>query len=182
MHTTRTLSVLAAVGTLALAGCTSSSEENSTPATTTETQAVPASDSGTALAEVTENRTITPTSAGSGEEDPAPPENRDDLPRAPVGEEVTIAGEPATVCIHGDGWGTNIWAGNAATSCEFVSETHQALIEGLDPTRDNIREHLKPRVTVHSPVTGEDYELECAPRGEVLLSCTGGEGATVYFY
>ena len=106
----------------------------------------------------------------------------DDLPYGPVGSEVTIVGEPATICIHGDGWGTNIWAGNQNTSCEFVIATHEALIEGLNATEDNIRDHLRDQVEVYSPVTGQEYTLTCAPRNEKLVTCSGADEAAVHFY
>ena len=114
--------------------------------------------------------------------DPTAPPADEELPMEPVGSEVTIAGEPATVCIYGDGWGTNIWAGNANTSCEFVSATHETVVEGLNATTQNIRDYLPPEVQVTSPVTGETYDMTCAPRGERLVSCTGGDGAEVFFY
>lgn len=184
----RLLTALAAVGTLALAGCTgTTTDEADTPDTLTSTQTI-----ATSPEEITPEapaETVTTTETTGPETSSTPPDDtpaedvpREELPQEPVGSEVTIAGEPATVCIFGDGWGTNVWAGNANTSCEFVSAVHETLIEGLNPTRNNIREHLREQITVTSPVTGEDYDLTCAPRGEALVTCAGGEGAAVHFY
>lgn len=190
--TPRLLTILAIVGTLALAGCTdTTTDEATTPETLTSTQTVATSTEDATPEAPAE--TVTTGDAGTeasstsiddapGNDDPATDIPREDLPQEPVGSEITIAGEPATVCIYGDGWGTNVWAGNANTSCEFVVAVHESLIEGLNPTRDNIRQNLKEQVTVTSPVTGEDYDMTCAARGEALVTCTGGEGAAVHFY
>lgn len=173
--TPRLLTTLAAAGTITLAGCTGGDDGAVAPETVTATET--AATNGDPAAPAAEATVTEDASAAPTDDVPA-----DDLPYGPVGSEVTIAGESATVCIHGDGWGTNIWAGNANTSCEFVSEAHQALVEGLNATEDNIRNHLREQVTVNSPVTGQDYVLTCVPRGERLVTCSGGEGAAVHFY
>lgn len=208
MRTTITRAVLAltSAGVLSLAGCAGADEQDDTTtaeATTTQTvQSETSADTDqsasagqttqqpTGGASQDEEATITEGAPSESQpppsnpaESPAPTQNPDEeLPQEPVGSPVTIAGQPATVCIYGDGWGTNVWAGNANTSCEFVSATHETLIEGLNPTTQNIRDHLQPEISVTSPVTGETYDLSCAPRGEQLVSCTGGEGAEVFFY
>ena len=186
----RPLTILAAAGALALSGCTEGPDDTASPETVTATQTV---ETGGTPQATTEAQTA-PTTEGQdttdpGDASPAPTTDAptddvpaEELPRRPVGSEVTIAGEPATVCIHGDGWGTNIWAGNANTSCEFVTEAHNVLVEGLNATEQNIRDHLKQQITVQSPVTGQDYELTCVPRGEALVTCSGGENAAVHFY
>lgn len=189
--TPRMLLTLAAAGTLALAGCAEETGDTETPETVTqtaepETTATTGPDAGidpTTTAPAPTNGDTTAEATGPPtEETPDKEVPEEDLPYEPVGTEVTIAGEPATICIHGDGWGTNVWAGNANTSCEFVIATHEVLIEGLDPTRDNIRQHLQEEITVSSPVTGQNYELTCLQRGERLVTCTGGEEAAVHFY
>ena len=63
-----------------------------------------------------------------------------------------------------------------------MSEVHQELIEGLNPTMDNIRQNLRPEITVTSPVTGDTYDLTCSQRSERLMACVGGNDAVVYFY
>lgn len=194
-RTSRMIVALAATSVIGLAGCVGPGQQdqaqNETPAPetvtateTTRTDQAP-SDATTASGD-----TAAPTQPSP---DPTPPANSPspsapastpstNLPVGPIGSEVTIAGQPATICIHGDGWGTNIWAGNENTSCEFVVETHYALVEGLNATTQNIRDYLRPEVSVTSPVTDETYNLHCAPQGEELVSCTGGEGAEVFFY
>lgn len=199
MNTFRTLGVILAVGGLALAGCTSDSSDDTTPVesatmvtettptATAELTTDPIATSPGVSGDQTDTVTADPTAPG---QPPATTTNAasteipewDELPPDPVGETTTIAGEEATICIYGDGWGTNVWAGNANTSCEFVSEVHQELIEGLNPTMDSIRQNLRPEITVTSPVTGDSYDLTCEQRSERLMACVGGNDAVVYFY
>lgn len=105
-----------------------------------------------------------------------------ELPPDPRGAQVTINGEPSTICIHGDGWGTNVWAGNTQTSCGFVIAVQDELTRGLNPTYDNLRGHLKQRIRVTSPTTGLAYDLTCRQLDQILMSCTGGNNAVVYAY
>lgn len=155
---------------LLLVGCAAETENTGTRTeTTTETGE-------------TAPTTPAPNGTTTGAAVPTDPAPTEELPYGPVGSETVIAGEPATICIHGDGWGTTIWAGNANTSCEFVIATHEVLIEGLNATEDDIRDHLRERITVHSPVTGQDHRLTCLPRGERLVTCAGGENAAVHFH
>lgn len=189
--TPRMLITLTAAGALVLAGCAEETGDTESPDTVTQTVDPGETDATetteeilptTAMPGATAGDTVTETTETTAAQPPGDEVPDEDLPYEAVGSEVTIAGEPATICIHGDGWGTNIWAGNANTSCEFVSATHEVLIEGLDPTRDNIRQHLREEITVSSPVTGQDYNLTCLQRGERLVTCSGGEGAAVHFY
>lgn len=183
---------LALVSVLGLAGCSTAVEEDTASTmveTVTEAQPSPISPTDEAMPAPTPGNAVTPEAPGTPAPvaDPADPTATDipdvsELPPDPVGKEVTIAGVPATVCIYGDGWGTNIWAGNANTSCEFVVAVHKELIEGLNPTSDNIRQNLKPTITVTSPITQQNYDLTCVQRSEMLMSCTGGANATVFFY
>ena len=105
-----------------------------------------------------------------------------ELPQDPQGAQVPINGEPSTICIYGDGWGTNVWAGNAQTSCAFVIAVQDELTRGLNPTYDNLRAHLKQRIRVTSPTTGLTYDLTCRQLDHILMSCTGGNNAAVYAY
>lgn len=195
---TRSLLALASAGALTLAGCSDAQDESQETMTSTATSTISEETSTQATATATEaedtviETTVTEQQPPAETETPAPPPSdtaappttgaSEELPIAPVGSEVTIAGQPATVCIYGDGWGTNVWAGNANTSCEFVTATHEVLIEGLNATTQNIRDNLRPQISVTSPVTGETYDMSCAPRTDELVSCTGGEGAEVFFY
>lgn len=178
------------VSLIGLTGCSTAVEEDTastTVETVTEVEHSPTADEATPAP--TPGDAVTPEAPGTPAPvaDPADPTATDipdvsELPPDPVGTEVTIAGVPATVCIYGDGWGTNIWAGNANTSCEFVVAVHEELIEGLNPTSDNIRQNLTPTITVTSPTTQQSYDLTCVQRSEMLMSCTGGANATVFFY
>ena len=182
MRTPVKVAALTAAAALALAGCadgeadgevtTVTATDNAPTQDTAPPEAPPAPTTDTDAAVETTTQT-----GGPGDEVSA-----DDLPYEPVGSEVTIAGEPSTICIHGDGWGTNIWDGNENTSCEFVIATHEALIEGLNATEDDIRDHLRNQVEVYSPVTEQEYTLTCAPRNEKLVTCSGADDAAVHFY
>jgi hypothetical protein len=64
--------------------------------------------------------------------------------------------------------GAGVFAGNSDTSCEFALATAEAYWKygnGSHP------------FTVHSPVTGQDYEMTCTDAGSV---CQGGNNALVY--
>lgn len=186
MRTPVKVAALTAAAALALAGCadgeadgevtTVTATDNAPTQDTAPPEAAPAPTTDTETETGTPVETVTQTD-GPGDAAPA-----DDLPYEPVGSEVTIAGEPSTICIHGDGWGTNVWAGNQNTSCEFVIATHEALIEGLDATEDDVRDHLRHQVEVYSPVTEQEYTLTCAPRNEKLVTCSGADDAAVHFY
>lgn len=125
--------------------------------------------------------TVTSTSATAAPATTAQPATGD-LPVEPVGTAVTIAGEPATVCIMGDGFGTNVWAANTDTSCDFVSATYEVLTDGLNATDDNLRSHLPGQTAVTSPVTKQDYTLACTQVDNRLIRCAGGDNAAVYIY
>lgn len=110
---------------------------------------------------------------------PALPELKDALATVADGDRVTVLGDPSTICIYGDGFGTNVWAGNDRTSCEFVRAVSQALTDHLNPTYDNIRDNLQQQVFVESPVTGEEYVMTCV-NDDPYVRCRGGDGAAVY--
>lgn len=120
------------VSLLTAAACSTSTEDE-TPAPIVET-VTQSQDSPTTTATTT--ATVPAGGNGAGGADPADPADptatdipdTSELPPDPVGKEVTIAGTPATVCIYCDGWGTNIWAADANTSCDFVSAVHGELI------------------------------------------------------
>lgn len=98
-----------------------------------------------------------------------------------VGQRFTVLGEPATSCVVGDGWGTNVWAVNDNTSCEFATAVFETQTAGLNATYDNIRDNLKSSIEVRSPVTSEMYTMNCE-NVDVYVRCTGGNNAAVYFY
>lgn len=182
MRTPVKVAALTAAAALALAGC-ADGEADGEVTTVTATDNAPTQDTAppeAPPAPTTETDAAVETTTQTG--GPGDEVSADDLPYEPVGSEVTIAGEPSTICIHGDGWGTNVWAGNQNTSCEFVIATHEALIEGLDATEDDVRDHLRHQVEVYSPVTEQEYTLTCAPRNEKLVTCSGADDAAVHFY
>lgn len=98
-----------------------------------------------------------------------------------VGQRFTVLGEPATLCVVGDGWGTHIWAVNDNASCEFAEAVFNTQTAGLNATYDNIRQNLKPSIEVTSPVTSQTYTMNCE-NVDVYVRCTGGNNAAVYFY
>ncbi len=64
--------------------------------------------------------------------------------------------------------GASVFAGNADTSCDFALSTAEAYW--------NYGNGSHP-FSVHSPVTGQDYEMTCTGAGSV---CQGGNNAVVY--
>ncbi|MDR7329624.1 hypothetical protein [Corynebacterium guangdongense] len=172
--------VLVLAAAAALAGCAPGlsgppGRPESVPEASTETRTV-------AQTPAPASTTVSPTpppagtsaSAGSG---PAP------LPYdTQPGETVSIRGEAARVCVTGDGFALNVVAAGMNTSCEFSIEILDALTRGLNPTYDNVREHLPRTVTAHSPVTGQAYEMTCRQDDGILVTCTGGLGAKIWMY
>ncbi|ALC05690.1 putative secreted protein [Corynebacterium deserti GIMN1.010] len=187
MRTTSKIALtISTIGVLTLSACSTSSDTQATsdtPVVSQTTETVLASETETVqeTVEVTEDPSTQATSSSSEPDDAIP---NDLLPRTgiDVGAPISIGAEQATVCIYGDGYGTNVWAAGENTSCEFVSEVHNELIDGLNPTTDNIRDNLPQSVTANSPTTGQEYELTCTPRGDVLVTCRGGDNASVHFY
>ena len=175
--------VIGSIGLLTLSACSSTESTGATesPVASQTTETVVASETETVqhTTEVIETSTEATTSANVDE-----PVDNADLPYSGigVGSPISINGEDATVCIYGDGYGTNVWAAGSNTSCEFVSAVHHELVDDLNPTTDNIRGHLPATVTATSPTTGETYDLTCSPRGDALVSCRGGNNASVHFY
>lgn len=181
--------VLASLACAAALTACSDSQTSSAPASSTvATAASPAASTvaSTSAAPGTVTTTAAPSPApaptSSAPADIATQPASGDLPVEPVGTAVTIAGEPATVCIMGDGFGTNVWAANANTSCKFVSTTYGVLTDGLNATDDNLRDHLPGQISVFSPVTEQDYLLSCTQVDSRLIRCAGGQNAAVYIY
>lgn len=171
------------IGLFTLSACSSTESTGATesPVASQTTETVVASETKTVqhTTEVVETSTEETTASNVDE-----PIDNSDLPYADigVGSPISLNNENATVCIYGDGFGTNVWAAGENTSCEFVSAVHHELVDGLNPTTDNIRDHLPAIVTATSPTTGETYDLTCSPRGDALVSCRGGNNASVHFY
>ncbi|WP_293773447.1 hypothetical protein [uncultured Corynebacterium sp.] len=105
----------------------------------------------------------------------------DALAQTPLnpGDAITLGGQAATACIYGDGWGLNLLIAGANTSCDFATAVFKAQSEGLNATEDNIRDHLAPSINVVSPVTNQAYDMSCSTNADKLITCTGGNGASV---
>jgi hypothetical protein len=71
---------------------------------------------------------------------------------------------------HGQDCGDGVYAG-PNTSCSFANNVRQAWYDAPGMTNS---------VTVYSPTTGRDYEMNCAPTG-VAISCSGGNDASMTF-
>lgn len=165
----------AALATLALGACGGQDQgppEAPTPSTTTATV--------TSESSSTQSMTQQPTSSPSTPTAATAASITDGT--VDVGKQVDVFGQPATVCVYGDGYGLNTVAAGANTSCEFATETLHQLTEGLNPTSENVRSTLPATVTAHSPATGQDYEINCSVDANKLVTCRGGNDAAVYMY
>ncbi|PRQ12452.1 hypothetical protein C1Y63_01275 [Corynebacterium sp. 13CS0277] len=80
------------------------------------------------------------------------------------------AAAPAGATRCGTGGGATAYATTEATSCPFAINTAK---------RAAAMKTTGGTITVHSPVTGQDYSLDCVPQGTGRLDCTGGTGAHV---
>lgn len=98
------------------------------------------------------------------------------------GDPVTIKGTPATLCVYGDGYALHMVAAGPNTSCDFARELMRQQTAGLNATDDNVRDHLQSTLTVASPVTGGSYDMSCAVDADRLITCSGGNNATVFMY
>ncbi|WP_241486355.1 hypothetical protein [Corynebacterium sp. 401_CJEI] len=97
------------------------------------------------------------------------------------GSTFMAAGEQATTCIYGDGYGLNLIAAGPNTSCDFAKAVFNQQTEGLNASEDNIRDHLQPNIKAKSPATGKTYDLSCSTQDDVVV-CTGGNNAKIYMY
>ncbi|WP_257962989.1 hypothetical protein [Corynebacterium amycolatum] len=97
------------------------------------------------------------------------------------GSTFMAAGEQATTCIYGDGYGLNLIAAGPNTSCDFAKAVFNQQTEGLNASEDNIRDHLQPNIKAESPATGKTYDLSCSTQDDVVV-CTGGNNAKIYMY
>jgi hypothetical protein len=161
--------IVAATGTLLLAGCsTGSSATATTPGSTTTTAPAVEGDAQ-------------PTGAGDEPVAPTDVVAAEDLPNEPVGSKITVAGAPATVCLYGDDRGTSVWAGGEGTSCDFVEAAHDAMTAGQDESVV-LHDQLITEITVADPASGDDVVMACGSRGKVLTTCVSADGRTVHLY
>jgi hypothetical protein len=155
---------IATTAALLLAGCSDGSEATATTPQPTSEAGGGASSSGSTDA-------VVPTDVVRAE----------DLPNEPVGSKITVAGQPATVCLYGDDYGTSVWAGGAGTSCGFVEAAYGAMTAGQDES-EVLHDQLITEITVADPGSGDQVVMACGPRGEALTTCVSADGRTVHLY
>lgn len=184
--------VVAACGaTLVLTGCSTARDDKSGGAipavdtvTTTATLTTLA-DSGSPSAAASGAKTSPSAedhqNAGSAAPSPTPAPLHLDFAAQP-GSTTTIAGTEAIICVNGDGFGLNVVAAGPNTSCDFSVATLNTLTAGLNATYDNVRSTLPRALIATSPVTGQDYWMHCSQTDFPLITCTGGQDATVFMY
>ncbi|PQM75089.1 hypothetical protein [Corynebacterium sp. J010B-136] len=97
------------------------------------------------------------------------------------GDSFKLGDRAATLCMMGNGYGVHGLAVGPNTSCEFAGEVFASLIQGSTP-EDNARGLTPTTVHAHSPVTGQDYDMDCVTGQDNLITCTGGVGAAVYMF
>ncbi|QMV85156.1 hypothetical protein HW450_12685 [Corynebacterium hindlerae] len=97
-----------------------------------------------------------------------------------VGAPITINGQKSTICIYGDGFALKMVAAGENTSCEFAKAVFRAQTDGLNPTGQNVRDYLQSSVDVMSPVTNQSYTMHCSTAPNKLITCLGGNNATVF--
>lgn len=98
------------------------------------------------------------------------------------GDQVTINGGPATLCMRGDGFGTNMLAAGPNTSCDFAKAVMSKQVSQRNASYDDIRNSLSPSISVKSPVTNENYTMQCSVDADRLITCAGGNNASVFMY
>lgn len=97
------------------------------------------------------------------------------------GDALQLGDREATLCMMGNGYGVHGVAVGPNTSCEFGGEVFAQLIDAHSPS-DNIRDLTPVTVNAHSPITEQDYDMECVTGHDDLITCAGGVGAEVYLF
>lgn len=99
-----------------------------------------------------------------------------------IGDPFVIDGQETELCVHGDGFGLNVVTAGGNTTCEFTRNVMNSATAGLNPTSDNVRDRMPMHVRAGSPVTNQAYDMNCSVDERKLITCTGGDNATVYMY
>lgn len=201
-YSRKTLTCILAATALGAAACSSEeTTEEASPSTTTITSAAEETTTSAAQEEAT-TETVTETQETDGGESTEAPGGgngsgsegmtREEFqgymseqmrgPANGVGGTLTVDGVESEVCVYGDGHGLNLVTAGANTSCEFAIAVFEAQTDGYNPTGDNIRDHLQPEIQVLSPVTDQEYTMNCANDERNFITCTGGDNAAVYMY
>lgn len=96
------------------------------------------------------------------------------------GTKVTVNGTPSEMCMMGDGYRINFLMAGPNTSCDFAKETTSALINATPSPEDDLRGYIPGSLNVASPVTGKTYQMSCTVADNALITCKGGNNATVF--
>ncbi|MDU3175626.1 MAG: hypothetical protein E6689_09445 [Corynebacterium striatum] len=96
------------------------------------------------------------------------------------GTKVTVNGTPSEMCMMGDGYRINFLMAGPNTSCDFAKETTSALINATPSPEDDLRGYIPGSLNVASPVTGKTYQMSCTVAENALITCKGGNNATVF--
>ncbi|MGG5258260.1 zinc-ribbon domain-containing protein [Phycicoccus avicenniae] len=107
----------------------------------------------------TASSTVASTPGGSPSEEASP---------SATGPSPTQRASTAKKCAEAEG--ATAWSGNEVTTCDFAIETARALVAAGGT--------LPATVTANSPVTKQDYRMECSNTTPVV--CRGGNDALVY--
>ncbi|QGU01854.1 hypothetical protein CKALI_04890 [Corynebacterium kalinowskii] len=183
-----TISLLAATLTVTLTSCGSGDTDNTATASSEATAPHTVVTTVTETAESPSPKSIPSTAPQPAvTSTPAPVSTSDEIyeqlkTNPSIGAPITINGQQSTVCVYGDGYGLNLVAAGQNTSCEFARAVMDAQIEEIKAEMANVRDHLKSPIDVMSPVTGERYTMQCSTAPSKLITCTGGNNATVYMY
>ncbi len=111
--------------------------------------------------------TASSTAAPSGDASPSE-EASPSASASPTEPEPTERASTARRCAEVEG--ATAWSGNEVTSCDFAVETARALLAAGAT--------LPTTITATSPVTTQDYRMECTNTTPVV--CRGGTDALVY--
>ena len=96
------------------------------------------------------------------------------------GTKVTVNGTPSELCMMGDGYRINFLMAGPNTSCDFAKETTSALINATPSPAEDLRGYIPGSLNVASPVTGKTYQMSCTVAENALITCKGGNNATVF--
>src|SRR5699024_3009629 len=99
-----------------------------------------------------------------------------------IGDPFVIDGQETELCVHGAGFGLNVVTAGGNTTLEVARDVMNSATDGLNPTGANARDRLPTTVRAASPVTNKAYDMNCSVDERKLITCTGGDNATVYMY
>ncbi len=174
------------MASLWLAACSDSAPTASQHAATTTQSTITSTTSTTATNSTTSTASTAPTTSSTQQSlDGAVVDSlREIVTRVPVepGDHVDVAGQPATVCTYGDGFGLHVVVANQFASCEFAHAVTDVFTAGLNATDNDVRAVLPATKTVNSQVTGREYEVTCTADADRVVRCVGGEGAEIWMY